>query len=320
MVAKPKVEEGEETRRANVVLNAIEAKRITLLSKLVSKEGVDINMILTEEGETAAHVCVILCGALNDVGYETVLRLILRMGCDPSTRRLDGSTPAHLAARFELTSCLALLREFSGQLDLEDVEGYAPAHICAAWGKTASIKWLLTYGNVSVDRTHKNGMSLAMFAASAGHLETLKCLKELGAELSQPCFIEHDLIRAMRVQASIMAMACYEGRDEVVDWLENECGIGRHESQIVVTNIPIDDDFDDDELQDEGEGAAQNYDNHERGEQNHSTNANEWRQHIQTNEPIDNHRHIKNNLDSSQQSHQEDDQAVVTQENRHTEI
>lgn len=79
-------------------------------------------------------------------------------------------------------------------------------------------------------------MTLSMFAATAGHLETVKCLKRLGANLRKPCFIDHDLICGQRVQASVMSMACYEGRENVVKWLVDECGIGKCESEIVVVD------------------------------------------------------------------------------------
>lgn len=169
---------------------------------------------------------------------EPVLRCLLRHGANPNLRTDTGNTPAHIAACYNLTSVLELLDEFGGEVDVEDVEGYAPVHICAAWGKTEALEWLLTKGGVDVERDHMNGMSLAMFAASAGHLSTLECLKRLGANLRKPCRIEHELIKAQRVLASIMAMALYNGKEDVADWLAAECDIGKHESDIIVCFDP----------------------------------------------------------------------------------
>ena len=130
----------------------------------------------------------------------------------------------------------ALLGEFGAEVDREDDEGYAPAHVCAAWGKTSALEWLLTRGAVHVERLHGNGMTLSMFAAVNGHLETLKCLRRLGADVRRPCFVDHDLIAGQRVQCTIMAMACYEGRDHVVKWLVDDCDVGKCESEIVVVD------------------------------------------------------------------------------------
>ena len=229
--------------RSKDMLEAIEKKRMTLLSKYVTKEGVDINMVLTQDGETAAHTIVRFCGERGDThGYEPLLRLALRLGADPNVRTSDGSTPAHRAAEYDLASSLALLKSYGGSVDEADDHGYAPAHVCATYGKSGALDWLLADdGGVPVERQHTNGMSLAMMAARAGHLETLKCLKKHGANLRKPCLIEHDLIRAVRVSASVMAMACYEGRDAVIEWLEAECDIGAWESSIAVTDVPISD-------------------------------------------------------------------------------
>ena len=223
--------------RAGDILRAIEAKHLTLFSRLITKEKVDPNTILTSDGETAAHVCVRFCG--EDEGYEPLLRLALRLGCDPNTRAIDGSTPSHRAAESDSASIFGLLKSFGGGVDLEDAAGFAPAHVCAALGKAKALEWLLTEGGVPVDRPHENGMSLAMFAARYGHLETLKCLKVHGADLRETCLIEHELVRAVRVSASIMSVACYEGQDNIIEFLEKECGIGPWESSLMVTDVPI---------------------------------------------------------------------------------
>ncbi|EGB12836.1 hypothetical protein AURANDRAFT_5770, partial [Aureococcus anophagefferens] len=111
-----------------------------------------------------------------DPGFVPVLRCLLRLGANPDAARAGGQMPAHRCAAFDLTPMLALLGEFGAEVDREDDEGYAPAHVCAAWGKTSALEWLLTRGAVHVERLHGNGMTLSMFAAVNGHLETLKCL------------------------------------------------------------------------------------------------------------------------------------------------
>ncbi|KAJ8602019.1 hypothetical protein CTAYLR_002781 [Chrysophaeum taylorii] len=209
-----------------------------IASRTISREGLDVDTVLTPDGETG--VCIRFQGDREDPYYEPVLRCLLRHGASPNVKTMRGATPAHCAASYNLTSVLSLLHEFGADVDVEDREGYAPAHICAGWGKTEALEWLLTKGGVGVEREHTNGMSLAMFAATAGHLDTLKCLKTLGANLRKPCRIEHELIRGQRVMASVMAMALYEGRNDIADWLVAECDIGKHESEIVVCYSPED--------------------------------------------------------------------------------
>lgn len=221
---------------ASQLLKAIDAKWMGMVSKTVRL--VDVNTQLTADGETGAHVCIRLQGERDDQYYVPVLRLLLRLGANPNLRTKVGATPAHVAASYNLASVLDLLSEFGAEVDTEDSEGFAPAHIAAACGKTEALEWLLTKGGVAVERHHSNGMSLAMFAATAGHLDTLKCLKRLGANLRKKCHIEHELIRAQRVEASIMAMALYEGREQVAAWLQSDCDIGLHESDITVLSDP----------------------------------------------------------------------------------
>ena len=222
-----------DTRKVEL-LEALAAKQISKVCRIVERLKFDVDTVLNDEGETAVHVCVHHCGTRRDPGYVPVLRCLLRLGASPDTARRGGQMPAHRCAAFDLTPMLALLGEFGANVDEEDDEGYAPVHICAAWGKASALEWLLTRGGVHVERVHANGMTLSMFAAAAGHLETLKCLRRLGADFRRPCFIEHDLIKGQRVQAMIMSMACYEGRDDVVAWLVDECDIQKCESEIVV--------------------------------------------------------------------------------------
>lgn len=235
---KKEQQQREVDHSAAGLLKVIESKWITQMSRKVSKEGVSPNSILTEDGETGVHACIRLQGEREDPYYEPVLRCLLRQGADPNVKTDTGLTPAHYAASYDLVDVLSLLLEFKADVDVEDLEGYAPVHICAEMGKANALEWLCTKGKVPVEREHSSGFSLAMFSANAGHLETLKCLKRLGANLRKPCKIYHELVQAQRVKASIMAMALYNGRDDVADWLADECDIGKHESEIVVEVDP----------------------------------------------------------------------------------
>ena len=224
-----------DTRRQEL-LEALAAKQISKVCRIVERLKFDVDAPLNDDGETAVHVCVHHCGTRRDPGFVPVLRCLLRLGANPDAARAGGQMPAHRCAAFDLTPMLALLGEFGAEVDREDDEGYAPAHVCAAWGKTSALEWLLTRGAVHVERLHGNGMTLSMFAAVNGHLETLKCLRRLGADVRRPCFVDHDLIAGQRVQCTIMAMACYEGRDHVVKWLVDDCDVGKCESEIVVVD------------------------------------------------------------------------------------
>jgi ankyrin repeat protein len=174
---------GEAESRAEEFIEALAQKQISKVCRIVERLGVDVDVVLNGDRETAVHACVEHCGAQRDPGFVPVLRCLLRLGANPDAPRVGGQTPAHRCAAFDLTPMLALLDEFGADVDVEDDDGFCPAHVCAALGKTSALDWLLTRGAVHCERLHRNGMTLAMFAAKAGHLETLRCLRRRGADL-----------------------------------------------------------------------------------------------------------------------------------------
>ena len=130
-----------DTRRQEL-LEALAAKQISKVCRIVERLKFDVDAPLNDDGETAVHVCVHHCGTRRDPGFVPVLRCLLRLGANPDAARAGGQMPAHRCAAFDLTPMLALLGEFGAEVDREDDEGYAPAHVCAAWGKTSALEWL----------------------------------------------------------------------------------------------------------------------------------------------------------------------------------
>ncbi|KAH8058052.1 hypothetical protein JL720_14091 [Aureococcus anophagefferens] len=186
-----------DTRRQEL-LEALAAKQISKVCRIVERLKFDVDAPLNDDGETAAvHVCVHHCGTRRDPGFVPVLRCLLRLGANPDAARAGGQMPAHRCAAFDLTPMLALLGEFGAEVDREDDEGYAPAHVCAAWGKTSALEWLLTRARST--------------PAAPRQRHGSRPVHDHG----------HGLLR---------------GRDHAVKWLVGDCGVGKCESEIVVVD------------------------------------------------------------------------------------
>ena len=112
--------------------------------------------------------------------------------------------------------------------------GFAPAHLAAALGRRTRSR--SSRAGVHCERLHRNGFTLSLFAARAGHLEALQVLVKHGADARRPCFIDHELVAGRRVQTTLMQVALYDGRDAVATYLRDECGVGRWESELVVVD------------------------------------------------------------------------------------
>mmetsp|Transcript_25113 Transcript_25113/g.75384 ORF Transcript_25113/g.75384 Transcript_25113/m.75384 type:complete len:295 (-) Transcript_25113:262-1146(-) len=218
------------------LLEALEGKHLSRLCRLFRQSGLAVDAPLNTEGEAAAHIAVDRCGSMLDVGFLGVLRCVLRLGADPNARRLGGQTLAHRCAEFDLELGLAQLAEFGGDTDLEDDEGYAPVHVAATLGHARALEWLCSKGCAHVERLHSSGATLSFLAVRGGHLEALRVLARLGADLRRPCYVNHELVRGRRVEQTLMGAALYEGYEIISDWLSDEQGIGKDESELVVVD------------------------------------------------------------------------------------
>ena len=97
-----------DTRRQEL-LEALAAKQISKVCRIVERLKFDVDAPLNDDGETAVHVCVHHCGTRRDPGFVPVLRCLLRLGANPDAARAGGQMPAHRCAAFDLTPMLALL-------------------------------------------------------------------------------------------------------------------------------------------------------------------------------------------------------------------
>jgi ankyrin repeat protein len=174
------------------------------MAKLLIENGADVNKEnksketpITEAATlNKFHMVKLLIDAKADVnkqdksaltlaarkGYFEIAKLLIENGADINKRNECGITPIMEAARHGHINIVDLLLT-RGAYTKVGIQHTALE--CAAIGNHLEIIKLLILSGVGVDEEHKDGVTIAMKAASEGNLELMQLLLELGADISK---------------------------------------------------------------------------------------------------------------------------------------
>jgi len=98
-------------------------------------------------------------------------------GVNPNATRLDGKTPAHLAAENNHTSVVQLLGSSGADLNQPSLFGWTPLYQATQKGHLESVQALIHAG-ANVRQKNKNGQTPLQLAESLGYMEIAQVLKK----------------------------------------------------------------------------------------------------------------------------------------------
>ncbi|XP_065841071.1 ankyrin repeat domain-containing protein 42-like [Oscarella lobularis] len=150
--------------------------------KILIKEKADLGLV-NSEGNTPAHLAA-------EEGHLACLRLIVT-GAEGnvmkflSARNDDGDSPKNLAEQFQREDCVGYLSALEWEVAHGgcDEESY-PAHAAASRGDLKLLQSLIARTVVDVNARDDQNCTPAHRAAASGHVECLRWLIDLGADMS----------------------------------------------------------------------------------------------------------------------------------------
>ncbi|CAH1788258.1 unnamed protein product [Owenia fusiformis] len=156
-----------------------------------------------------------------------ILALLIMQSMDINVRRNNnvnstGPTPLHLASRcgaLDAVSCL--IGNFANVL-VTDTDGWAPIHYAAYYDQELVIKMLIRKHETLLELQTKNDLKSTpiLLAASSGALASLRCLINLGANVTRQDDAGSSVIQlaALRFHTNILEFFIKWNREEVKVW------------------------------------------------------------------------------------------------------
>lgn len=117
------------------------------------------------------------------IARESVIRILLEAGADPSIQDMSGDTILHRATIHNFANVVRLLLEFGVDITVRNVHGYTPVLVAALGGSDECLRLLLKAGaDLSVMDNH--GRSALHIAARAGRESTVRLLVKQGMDIA----------------------------------------------------------------------------------------------------------------------------------------
>jgi ankyrin repeat protein len=116
-------------------------------------------------------------------GNESMVKLLLESGADPTVQDDNGKTPLHEAADWGSKESVQMLIDFGGSVSVRDKDGYTPLHAAAKGGHSEIIEILSLNGADGAARDIYGRYPLHL-ATMEGNIEAVQTLLNLGAD---PC-------------------------------------------------------------------------------------------------------------------------------------
>ena len=137
------------------------------LCQFLIEQGSDVNMPLTDTGESPLHAA--LC-TKQRLAHDLVLKILLDSGANPNCAtkplvetggfmrdcRTKGETPLHRAAAFGTEETIKLLLDAGAKLDVKDANGDSPLSWASWYARPDSILRMLCYGDFHIRSGRKS--------------------------------------------------------------------------------------------------------------------------------------------------------------------
>jgi cytohesin len=114
-------------------------------------------------------------------GHIEVVRILHKLGADPTAQDKDGETPLHSASRMGNVEAIRMLLELGADPEAQDKHGETPLHSASSMGNVEAIRTLLELG-ADPEAQDKDGKTPLHFASQMGKVEAIRMLLELGAD------------------------------------------------------------------------------------------------------------------------------------------
>ncbi|MBD0391720.1 ankyrin repeat domain-containing protein [Wolbachia endosymbiont of Pentalonia nigronervosa] len=147
-----------------------------IINALLAIEGININAVDNRYGETPLHIAV-------EIGYENIVKILLKNGADVNAVDKNSVTPLHLAARGGYVEVVENLLLEGANINAVDSEyGATPLHIAAESGYINILGILLKKG-ADINAIDKKAETPLHVAARNNHIEVVKVLLENKADV-----------------------------------------------------------------------------------------------------------------------------------------
>ncbi|KAJ8297663.1 hypothetical protein KUTeg_024194 [Tegillarca granosa] len=118
------------------------------------------------------------------LGYNKIVKLLIRNGADPNTCDNDGLTALHFASQTGQNKTAQLLIKNGAIIDRPDNDGQTPLHTASFHGHYKTVQTLLTNGAV-INICDKNDVTALHAASENGHDNTVQLLIKNGATVDK---------------------------------------------------------------------------------------------------------------------------------------
>ena len=157
---------------------ALQKGYIHVLNMLVEQLGAEVNKF-DNRGRSLFHQAA-------EFDYVKALRPLQKLGADINQADKQGNTPCHIAARYGHVEALRTLYELGADFNKANNNGATPFHIAAEYGRCNVLDVLCElYPSTDVNQGDKYGDTPSCLAARSGHVEALRTLHKLGADLNK---------------------------------------------------------------------------------------------------------------------------------------